>query len=160
MSHRQTLELGLKSRFNLETPRFPKQSRMLHVGVTGTMEMWGSLWDRTPTSDMNIFQTDDGRGLIWYRWKADRAGGRQCGNGGRRSFCFFGLCLFSIRAPGYLVGTFPDEGGDFGHHQVHTFQAGLFQFADLLFHYSLKGQVRGEQPRSEGVRVMQEVWGC
>lgn len=61
---------------------------------------------------------------------------------------------FSRAAPGYLVATFPDEGGEFGHHQVHTFQAGLFQFADLFFHYSLKGQIRGEQPRSEGVRVM------
>lgn len=58
-----------------------------------------------------------------------------------------------LATPGYLVGTLPDEGGEFGHHQVHTFQAGLFQFADLLFHYSLKSKVRGEQPRSEGQQI-------
>lgn len=71
------------------------------------------------------------------------------GNGGMGSFFD---SAFSQVSPGYLVGTFPDEGGEFAHHQVHTFQAGLFQFADLFFHYSLKGQIRGEQPRSEGVR--------
>lgn len=73
-------------------------------------------------------------------------------------FFFFSRAV----SPGYLVSTFPDEGGEFGHHQVYTFQAGLFQFADLFFHYSLKGQIRGEQPRSEGVRVMgeEEVLRC
>lgn len=73
------------------------------------------------------------------------------GNGGMGSFFD---SAFSQVSPGYLVGTFPDEAGEFAHHQVHTFQAGLFQFADLFFYYSLKGQIGGEQPRSEGVRVM------
>lgn len=63
--------------------------------------------------------------------------------------------LFPMRgesALGYLDGTLHDERGQLRHHQIHTFQAGLFQFEDLLFDYGLEGQVRGEQPRSEGVR--------
>lgn len=50
---------------------------------------------------------------------------------------------------GYLAGTLPDERSELGHHHVHALQTGSFQFEDLLFHDGLKGQVRGEQPRSE-----------
>lgn len=50
---------------------------------------------------------------------------------------------------GYLNGTLHDECGEFRHHKVHTFEAGLFEFEDLLFDYRLESQVRGEEPRSE-----------
>lgn len=51
--------------------------------------------------------------------------------------------------PGYLDGALHDERRELRHHQVHTLKAGLFQFEDLLFDNRLKGQVRGEEPRSE-----------
>lgn len=51
--------------------------------------------------------------------------------------------------PGYLNSTLHDERGQLGHHKVHTFEAGLFEFEDLLFDYRLESQVRGEEPRSE-----------
>lgn len=38
-------------------------------------------------------------------------------------------------------------GGEFTHNHIYTLQSGLLQLLDLLFHYSLKGQVRGEKPR-------------
>lgn len=62
--------------------------------------------------------------------------------------------LFSCHPPsrcvhGYLNGTLHDECGQLGHHKVHTFEAGLFEFEDLLFDYRLESQVRGEEPRSE-----------
>lgn len=56
------------------------------------------------------------------------------------------------RVPGYLDGALHDECGELGHHKVHTFEAGLFQFEDLLFDYRLECQVRGEEPRSERSR--------
>lgn len=51
--------------------------------------------------------------------------------------------------PGYLGSTLHDECGELGHHKVHTFEAWLFEFENLLFDYRLKSQVRGEEPRSE-----------
>lgn len=51
--------------------------------------------------------------------------------------------------PGYLNSTLHDECGELGHHKVHTFEAGLFEFEDLLFDNRLESQVRGEEPRSE-----------
>lgn len=59
--------------------------------------------------------------------------------------------LFSCHRPsrsGYLHGTLHDERGELGHHEVHAFEAGLFQFEDLLFDNRLESQVRGEEPRS------------
>lgn len=53
------------------------------------------------------------------------------------------------RPPGYLNGTLHDERGELGHHEVHAFEAGLFEFEDLLFDNRLESQVRGEEPRSE-----------
>ncbi len=99
---------------------------------------------------MDTFQTHT-MGVAERAWLIDKdgkLGGRQRVEMEEWGRVFYSD--FSPAAPGYLVATFPDEGGEFGHHQVHTFQAGLFQFADLFFHYSLKGQIRGEQPRSEG----------
>ena len=60
---------------------------------------------------------------------------------------------------GYLNGTLHDECGEFTHHKVHTFEAGLFEFEDLLFDYRLESQVRGEEPRSEG-SWDQIAFGC
>lgn len=51
--------------------------------------------------------------------------------------------------PGYLNGTLHDECGELRHHKVHAFEAGLFEFEDLLFDNRFEGQVRGEEPRSE-----------
>lgn len=51
--------------------------------------------------------------------------------------------------PGYLGSTLHDERGELRHHKVHTFEAWLFEFENLLFDYRLKSQVRGEEPRSE-----------
>lgn len=67
----------------------------------------------------------------------------------QRSF-FHSLGLVTA-APlaGYLLGAPHDERGELGHHQVHAFQTGRGQFADLLFHDGLEGQVRREEPRSE-----------
>ena len=45
----------------------------------------------------------------------------------------------------YLVATLSYGGGELAHHHVYALQRGLLQLLDLLFHYSLKGQVRGEQ---------------
>lgn len=55
-------------------------------------------------------------------------------------------------APGYLNGTLHDECCELRHHKVHTFEAGLFEFEDLLFYYRLESQVRGEEPCSERSR--------
>lgn len=56
-------------------------------------------------------------------------------------------------APGYLDSTLHDECGEFRHHKVHTFEAGLFEFEDLLFDNRLESQVGGEEPRSEPSQV-------
>lgn len=53
------------------------------------------------------------------------------------------MCL-----PGYLNGTLHDECSELRNHKVHTFEAGLFEFEDLLFDNRLESQVRGEEPRS------------
>lgn len=50
----------------------------------------------------------------------------------------------------YLLSALEDERGEFRHHQVYTLETRLLQFNNLLFHYGLKGQVRGEQPRPGG----------
>lgn len=57
--------------------------------------------------------------------------------------------IFFKCVPGYLNATLHDECGELGHHKVHAFEAGLFEFEDLLFDNRLKRQVRGEKPRSE-----------
>lgn len=54
-------------------------------------------------------------------------------------------------SPGYLNGTLHDECGELRHHKVHAFEAGLFEFEDLLFDNRLECQVRGEEPRSTKV---------
>ncbi|XP_010769850.1 dynamin-2-like [Notothenia coriiceps] len=59
--------------------------------------------------------------------------------------------------PGYLNSTLHDERGQLGHHKVHTFEAGLFEFEDLLFDYRLESQVRGEEPRSER-KLLAKFW--
>lgn len=59
-------------------------------------------------------------------------------------------CLFNV--PGYLHGTLHGKRGELRHHKVHTLEARLFEFEDLLFDYRLESQVRGEEPRSEGPR--------
>lgn len=51
--------------------------------------------------------------------------------------------------PGYLIGTLHDESSEFIHHKIHTFEAGRFEFADLVFDNRLESQVGGEEPRSE-----------
>lgn len=59
------------------------------------------------------------------------------------------LCLHPCRCDlCYLHGTLHDERGELGNHEVHAFEAGLFQFEDLLFDNRLESQVRGEEPRS------------
>ena len=45
----------------------------------------------------------------------------------------------------YLVATLSYGGGELAHHHVYALQRGFLQLLDLLFHYSLKGQVTGEQ---------------
>lgn len=68
----------------------------------------------------------------------------------RKGFPFLFMPSFFFKyVPGYLNATFHDECGELGHHKVHTFEAGLFEFEDLLFDNRLKRQVRGEKPRSE-----------
>lgn len=58
------------------------------------------------------------------------------------------LCLHPCRCDlCYLHGTLHDERGELGNHEVHAFEAGLFQFEDLLFDNRLESQVRGEEPR-------------
>lgn len=67
----------------------------------------------------------------------------------REKESLFFSCHHLIRCdPGYLNGTLHDECGELGHHKVHTFEAGLFEFEDLLFDNRLKSQVWGEEPRS------------
>lgn len=61
---------------------------------------------------------------------------------------FLSCHLFKC-VPDYLNATLHDECGELGHHKVHAFEAGLFEFEDLLFDNRLKRQVRGEKPRSE-----------
>lgn len=70
----------------------------------------------------------------------------------RNGFLFFS-CHPMKCVPGYLNATLHDECGELGHHKVHTFEAGLFEFEDLLFDNRLKRQVGGEKPRSERSRV-------
>lgn len=67
----------------------------------------------------------------------------------KESFFFFLCHLPGWCVPGYLNGTLHDECGELRNHQVHTFEAGLFEFEDLLFDNRLESQVRGEEPRSE-----------
>lgn len=70
-------------------------------------------------------------------------------------------CHYPSRyAPGYLDGTLHDECGELRHHKVHTFEAGLFEFEDLLFDNRLESQVRGEEPRSEPSRVQSAFCCC
>lgn len=45
----------------------------------------------------------------------------------------------------YLLGALPDQGGELGEDEVDAFQTRVFQLNDLLFHYGLERQVRGEQ---------------
>lgn len=47
----------------------------------------------------------------------------------------------------YLVTTLSYGGDEFADYHIYTLQCGLLQLLDLLFHYGLKGKVRGEQPR-------------
>lgn len=47
----------------------------------------------------------------------------------------------------YLLATLLYGEGELAHHHIYTLQSGLLQLLDLLFHYGLKGQVRGEEPR-------------
>lgn len=56
----------------------------------------------------------------------------------------------------YLVATLSYGGGEFAHNHIYTLQCGPLQLLDLLFHYGLKGQVRGEQPRPVGIGRWQE----
>lgn len=51
----------------------------------------------------------------------------------------------------YLLTTLLNGEGQFTHYHIYTLQCGLLQLLDLLFHYGLKGQVRGEQPRPVGI---------
>lgn len=51
----------------------------------------------------------------------------------------------------YLLATLSYGGGEFAHHHIYTLECGSLQLLDLLFHYGLKGQVRGEQPRPVGI---------
>lgn len=51
----------------------------------------------------------------------------------------------------YLLTTLLYGGGEFAHYHIYTLQCGLLQLLDLLFHYGLKSQVRGEQPRPVGI---------
>jgi len=67
----------------------------------------------------------------------------------QEEFLLFSCHLPSKCGPGYLNDTLHDERDELGHHKVHTFEAGLFEFEDLLFDYRLESQVRGEEPRSE-----------
>lgn len=66
-----------------------------------------------------------------------------------KEFLVFSWQHFSISVPCYLDGTFHGDCSEFRHHKIHTFEAGLFEFKDLLFDNRLKSQVRGEEPRSE-----------
>lgn len=47
----------------------------------------------------------------------------------------------------YLVTTFLNGDVEFIHYQIYTLECGPLQLLDLLFHYGLKGQVGGEEPR-------------
>lgn len=61
---------------------------------------------------------------------------------------FFNPSLFPSQPSAihiYLLSALPDQGDKLGDDQVYTFQTGVFQLNDLLFHYSLKRQVWGEQ---------------
>lgn len=49
----------------------------------------------------------------------------------------------------YLRSALPDCVDELLDDQVDAFETWLLQLNDLLFHYGLEGQVRGEQPRSE-----------
>lgn len=49
----------------------------------------------------------------------------------------------------YLVGALPDCVDELLNDKVDTFDTGLFQLNDLLFHNGLKRQVGSEQARSE-----------
>lgn len=62
---------------------------------------------------------------------------------------FFPCRPLSRCIPGYLNSTLHGECSELRHHKIHTFEAGLFEFEDLLFDYRLESQVGGEEPRSE-----------
>ena len=47
--------------------------------------------------------------------------------------------LYRLHAARYLIGALAHGVDELLDHQVHTFQTGLFQLNDLLFHYGLKG---------------------
>lgn len=51
----------------------------------------------------------------------------------------FHFLLFPGSLQLYLVGTLPDEGGEFRHHHIDALQTRLSQFENLLFHNGLKG---------------------
>lgn len=59
------------------------------------------------------------------------------------------MALFSLEF--YLLTTLLYGGREFTHYHIYTLQCGLLQLLDLLFHYGLKGQVGGEQPRPVGI---------
>lgn len=124
-------------------------ARAMKLVYCGTVHM-SVTWTRSKYT-MGVAEKE--AGLISYRWSWLDEWAAACGKEGA-------VTIYSTPPPGYyLVGTLPDEGGEFGHHQVHTFQAGLFQFADLFFQYSLKSKVRGEQPRSEGRQICGSLSG-
>lgn len=66
----------------------------------------------------------------------------------RSPFSFHAIIPAGV-SHGYLNSTLHDERGELRHHKVHTLEAGLFEFEDLLFDNRLESQVRGEEPRSE-----------
>lgn len=123
--------------------------RIKRHDLTGTVQTWRrGTAVRKKASDKQV-QIGWWGGGTKRGGKWTQPGGR--GRGTRSCFVFAPLV--------YLVGTLPDDCGDFGHHHVHTLQTGSFQFEDLLFHNGLEGQVRGEEPRSERA-FGTERWCC
>lgn len=55
----------------------------------------------------------------------------------------FYICLSTVSD--YLLSALPDQGDKLGDDEIDTFQTGVFQLNDLLFHYCFKRHVRGEQ---------------
>lgn len=52
----------------------------------------------------------------------------------------------------YLVGALPDRVDELLNHQIDTFETGLFQLYDLLFHDGFERQVGSEQASSENIQ--------
>lgn len=52
----------------------------------------------------------------------------------------------------YLVGALPDRVDELLNHQIDTFETGLFQLYNLLFHDGFERQVRSEQASSENIQ--------